>query len=148
MEIKLENIEAMASAFVEALLWTSDKSDENGAVIEEDLRGYDVDAQSLNSVRIACADFLENLPRKDEVFEAYSGREWGVFESIGHDFLLTRNGHGAGFWDRDFIPEDLRDMLTDYAGNWVECYAFSTGGEDTPEVIAFDLVAVRNCDLS
>jgi len=22
-------------------------------------------------------------------------------EQIGHDFWLTRNGHGSGFWDRD-----------------------------------------------
>lgn len=22
-------------------------------------------------------------------------------ERLGHDFWLTRNGHGAGFWDRD-----------------------------------------------
>lgn len=25
-------------------------------------------------------------------------------EQIGHDFWLTRNGHGAGFWDRDELP--------------------------------------------
>lgn len=24
------------------------------------------------------------------------------FETIGHDFWLTRNGHGAGFWDGDY----------------------------------------------
>lgn len=30
-------------------------------------------------------------------------------EQLGHDFALTRNGHGAGFWDRDLgqIGEDL-----------------------------------------
>ncbi len=29
----------------------------------------------------------------------------------GHDFWLTRNGHGAGFWDGDW-PEACSDMLT------------------------------------
>jgi hypothetical protein len=29
-----------------------------------------------------------------------AGREWRA----GHDFWLTRNGHGAGFWDGDW-PE-------------------------------------------
>ena len=26
-----------------------------------------------------------------------------VDEYAGHDFWLTRNGHGAGFWDGDWI---------------------------------------------
>lgn len=31
----------------------------------------------------------------------------------GHDFWLTRNGHGAGFWDRPKIyGEELADQLT------------------------------------
>jgi hypothetical protein len=26
--------------------------------------------------------------------------QWTGEERAGHDFWLTRNGHGAGFWDR------------------------------------------------
>jgi hypothetical protein len=33
----------------------------------------------------------------------------------GHDFWLSRNGHGAGFFDRDNVPEDTRDKLQDAA---------------------------------
>jgi hypothetical protein len=29
----------------------------------------------------------------------------------GHDFWLTRNGHGAGFWDGDW-PKEAGDRLT------------------------------------
>ena len=29
----------------------------------------------------------------------------------GHDFYLTRNGHGAGFWDGDW-PEDAGERMT------------------------------------
>ena len=31
---------------------------------------------------------------------------------IGHDLWLTRNHHGAGFWDRGY-PKDLADRLTE-----------------------------------
>jgi hypothetical protein len=31
-------------------------------------------------------------------------------DAIGHDFWLTRNGHGAGFWDRGL--GELGDFLT------------------------------------
>jgi hypothetical protein len=30
---------------------------------------------------------------------------------VGHDFALTRNGHGAGFWDGDY-PEPAAGCLT------------------------------------
>ena len=32
----------------------------------------------------------------------------------GHDFWLTRNRHGAGFWDRGY-PEAIGKALTDAA---------------------------------
>ena len=34
-------------------------------------------------------------------------------EALGHDFWLTRNGHGAGFWDRGL--GELGDRLTGLA---------------------------------
>ncbi len=32
-------------------------------------------------------------------------------DQAGHDFWLTRNGHGAGFWDGDW-PEEIGKKLT------------------------------------
>ena len=32
------------------------------------------------------------------------------YDLAGHDFWLTRNGHGAGFWDRDL--GEVGDRLT------------------------------------
>jgi hypothetical protein len=36
-------------------------------------------------------------------------------EQAGIDLWLTRNGHGAGFWDRDELGDDLGAELTNYA---------------------------------
>lgn len=33
------------------------------------------------------------------------------WEQHGHDFWLTRNGHGAGFWDRGY-PHDVAERLS------------------------------------
>lgn len=38
----------------------------------------------------------------------------------GHDFWLTRNHHGAGFWDGDW-PEPYATRLTDAACSFGEC---------------------------
>jgi len=38
-------------------------------------------------------------------------------EQAGRDFWLTRNGHGAGFWDRDALAaDDLGRQLSDLCG--------------------------------
>ncbi len=37
--------------------------------------------------------------------------EWDVLGQAGHDFWLTRNGHGCGFWDGDW-PEPQASLLT------------------------------------
>ena len=38
------------------------------------------------------------------------GEQWPSAEMAGHDFALTRNGHGAGFWDRGL--GEMGDMLS------------------------------------
>lgn len=40
--------------------------------------------------------------------------------AVGHDFWLTRNGHGAGFWDGDY-PDDLGRDLTKAAKVYGSC---------------------------
>ena len=48
-----------------------------------------------------CEDF-------DNLWEA--ALSYGDKAQIGHDFWLTRNGHGAGFWDGDY--GDYGDAIT------------------------------------
>jgi len=42
----------------------------------------------------------------------------------GHDFWLTRNGHGTGFWDRPEIYGDYSDKFTEISHSFGEAYAF------------------------
>lgn len=51
-----------------------------------------------------CYDFCTDLD--DELAELDA-------EQVGHDFYLTRNGHGAGFWDRGL--GEVGDRLSDAA---------------------------------
>lgn len=43
-------------------------------------------------------------------------------EQIGHDFWLTRNGHGAGFWDRGL--GEIGDELTKISKTFKEINVF------------------------
>ena len=49
--------------------------------------------------------------------------------SAGHDFLLTRNGHGAGFWDGDWSDVNgAADKLT-MAAQSFECFGLYLGDD-------------------
>lgn len=43
--------------------------------------------------------------------------EYPPYDLIGSDLWLTRQGHGAGFWDREeFEPENVGNRLTELVG--------------------------------
>lgn len=46
-----------------------------------------------------------------------------TYEQIGHDFTLTRNGHGTGFWDRGL--GDRGDRLTAATKPYGEAYMYA-----------------------
>lgn len=41
-------------------------------------------------------------------------------EMAGHDFSLTRNRHGSGFWDHDYWADEVGKALTDAAHSYGE----------------------------
>lgn len=109
------------SAYVECALWLGSdyRPDMEGANdYSIDLRGdydvWDLSADTLQTIVDDCMGFAEY------VFAALTADEQEIFdeqpEQAGHDFYLTRNRHGAGFWDRpDYWPGRLAQELTDIA---------------------------------
>jgi hypothetical protein len=81
---------AMLDAYLEAIDFT--------AVIDEDCERTLTDEM----VQRAEADCVSFYWRVDCYVDAEEGRHHGDFAQLGHDFWLTRNGHGAGFWDGDW----------------------------------------------
>jgi len=91
-------------AYLAAALWT-EQFDDLGFTI------FDFDKESRDAAREDCAAFVEAA---GPLIEA-SGL---LPAQIGHDFWLTRNGHGAGFWDRGL--GDVGDQLSDIACEFPE----------------------------
>ena len=67
----------------------------------EELSGHDLGETTLRAIRGDTMQF----------FICNHGLMAGEFEQAGHDFWLSRNGHGAGFWDGDWC-DTYADMLT------------------------------------
>ena len=62
--------------------------------------------------------FIEQLPDDfdpEDHWIGYSSEpDWDVWDQLAHDYILTRNHHGAGFWDGDWA-EPAASMLTKLA---------------------------------
>lgn len=101
---------AFLDAYIEAALWSS--TDSEGEPLDKSVSRKDLAPATLEAMTRDCERFEKNNAALLE--QAY--RQKGYDESqAGHDFWLTRNGHGAGFWDGRVEDEKLAKKLTDAA---------------------------------
>ena len=120
------------TAYLDAALWSSmDESDDaGGEPMDRNHSRDDIDFASLARMLEDCAKF----PASPEWQAALSAAEDArtpsrvahgctIEESAGHDFWLTRNGHGAGFWDGDW-GEPYGDALDKLSKRFGEVYLY------------------------
>src|SRR4029453_1521979 len=88
------DVEAVLGAYVECALWSS--TDEADEPLDANYGCAAFAPETLGAMR---ADVEAFVAGADERALALWAADFGE-EQIGHDFWLTRNGHGAGFWDR------------------------------------------------
>lgn len=95
-------VDTMVKHYITAALWSSGDGD-----LENLDEKYDIDDLSPESFECAlfdCTAFLR--------LAKWHIHDWTP-EQLGHDFWLTRNHHGAGFWDRVWGTKADRDKLTE-----------------------------------
>ena len=101
------------NAFVKCLLWSSATGNH-----EEPFNSWadetDLASEAMKEIETDCRGFY------DHEYKHWSKDNAWTDERAGFDFCLTRNGHGAGFWDRgitderpDGKPGNLGDYLSD-----------------------------------
>lgn len=122
-----EYIEAVLDHYIVTALWSSmDESDDNGgSPMDENYGPEDIASDTLDTMRREVTDFLELIERdRPGVFDVMADTVWHDPHQVGHDFWLTRNRHGAGFWDRyygDPGPGSATE-LGDYLTKWAKSY--------------------------
>lgn len=92
------------NAYVEAALFTSnDESDESGGEpMDKHYGPRDIVRSELAKMARDCRRFIRENYKVIAAAHAKGEARWGKWALAGHDFWLTRNGHGAGFWDGDW----------------------------------------------
>lgn len=107
-------IDAATDAALDALAWSTpdDVSDTWGYL---DSGPYEYSDKARETMRGMVDGFMSD-DRVSRLFDllALLGVPFSPAQ-IGHDFILTANGHGAGFWDRDCRPRPkaVLDALSD-----------------------------------
>ncbi len=97
-------LDLFTQAYIECALWSStDESNEDGGEpLEDNYYPTDIEPETMRRIQEDCAAFqADNRELLDKAGKLYShSGQWTHDEQAGHDFWLTRNRHGAGFWDR------------------------------------------------
>jgi len=98
--------------YITCALWSSTGDDDqplDSTHDESDLAG-----ETLQAMKDACAKFMAD---NEKDLDAYAQNraiprdaQFSESDCAGHDFWLTRNGHGVGFWDRGL--GELGDRLS------------------------------------
>lgn len=107
------SLDDFVGGYIECALWSSvDMDDEEPLDAKYD--ESDIDPGAMQEIRATCQSFIDMA---GDLLD-------GIDDSqAGHDFWLTRNHHGAGFWDRGL--GEVGDKLTEIAHSF---------GDAEPEV--------------
>jgi hypothetical protein len=119
-----EYIDAVLSHYIRTALWsqTDESDDSGGEPLDANWGPEDLTAEAVAEMRADVADFLDCIERsRPTVFDEMKFTLWADPGQVGHDFWLTRNGHGAGFWDR-YSGGHPAEPLGDYLTAWSKPY--------------------------
>jgi hypothetical protein len=102
------DLDKMVQAYAVCALWSSfhwdDMADSNPTPLDDAYGVEDLSPQAMAEFERDCLEFARD--NADDLTAMDPGQ-------AGHDLWLTRNGHGAGFWDRGL--GNLGRRLTDAA---------------------------------
>ena len=111
------DIPAMLVGYLECALWSS--TDDDGNPLDAEYFETDISEESQASARVDCQSFVDQCTESRIDLMSIDGMGCS---RIGHDLWLTRNHHGAGFWDRGLGPIGARLTELAHAMGSVDAY--------------------------
>ena len=109
---EFQALNEFTQAYVEAAFWTE----------EERLKEEGIDNPSFENLADESLDIMVSQCRLFQEINKNLLEFAGTPAQNGHDFWLTRNHHGAGFWDRDY--GFIGDQLTKSCKKHCECFLY------------------------
>lgn len=106
------NLELFVKEYLTCAVWVDLPEENEGLTIDN------IASESIDQALDDCQKFI--TVNKRDIDRAIEEMSIG---HVAHDFWLTRNGHGAGFWDGDY-SEKLGDRLTEASKKFGEKYLY------------------------
>jgi hypothetical protein len=99
-------------SYLETALWSSSDnfSPNGGEPLDSNFSIDDIDNEAQEKAHADCKSFIEQA---GDLLEGLDDSQ------VASDFWLTRNGHGAGFWDGDY-EEEVGQKLSDLSHTFGE----------------------------
>lgn len=114
--IPKDAVSAALHAYAVAALWSSTNPDKGDAPLDQDYSVTDIDPASMEKMR---QDVERFMSENKEALEASELEP----DQIGHDFWLSRNGHGSGFFARG-LEWSIEKQLMEASHDFGECYLY------------------------
>jgi hypothetical protein len=101
-KLLMDDTDTFLLAYITAALWSSndESTSDGGEPLDRNYGPDDLASETLEKMKVDCDRFIAENAKN------IAGDE----EQAGHDFWLTRCGHGSGFWDGDW--PDAGERLT------------------------------------
>lgn len=135
MTDRYKEFDEFSQAYFECALWAStDDTNPNygGKPLDGNYGVGDFDDDTRKAMLADCAEFQKQNREWITDDNCTSSMDYGCDARAGHDFWLTRNHHGAGFWDGDWETE-AGEKLTESARRFGE-YDITASGEPDSQV--------------
>lgn len=124
-----DKLDEFTQAYLVAALWSSnDQSDEQGGdPLDENYDIKDIDPVALEKAKADCAKFQQefgHLITEENCLKF----EDSPLSQAGHDFWMTRNGHGVGFWEESDWEKEAGKILTNGSKKFGELNLYVNDG--------------------
>jgi hypothetical protein len=109
--LKEISIDSFTEHYLICALWSSVDNQDNP--MDDNFSLEDLSKEAVIKAKKDCESFQD---------QAASMLDSWDNEQAGHDFWLTRNGHGTGFWDRENMQ--FTKELTELSKKFGQCEAY------------------------
>jgi hypothetical protein len=120
-----DDLDLFTMAYIDAMLWSSD--DDDGHQLDANHSAHDIDPDCLAAIVADCQAFQAKFG--PDFLEAACLTRTDAIEQAGHDFWLTRAGHGVGFWETSDWSEEAGAAMDAYCEEVGEFYIYDADGK-------------------
>ena len=109
-------LDEFARGYVEAMFFTNGDCGDEREWLLNDLGVEKLTKLSVETIKLECDAFLASMVNGRTIREWLDACDDYSLEQAGHDFWFSRQGHGTGYWDREQLDSDTRDVLESLCG--------------------------------